>query len=247
MKNKKMLYTVLSASLLLAACGSDTAEEENDQAPVEDTNQNEDTGTDETEGTETDEESGDDATTDESAEDEATDAESDENAETETDSTDAEESTEDEDASTTLEGAEETESDEQDYKMQVLADYELTSEEPGRDVLLVKDNTETFMQIETMQAADVNYETVVENMTTILAASSDDSSPVELTEEAQLPKDTAIENVTAFQVVSAVGPVTGLLFQRDDMLVKVTMHDDNDESYYEDFLKMAETIQSTNN
>lgn len=214
MKNKKMLYTVLSASLLLVACGSDT--DEDDQAPVEDTSQTEDT--------DTNVESGDDATTDESAEDEATDAE---------------------DASTTLEGTEETTSDEQEYKIQVLPDYELTSEEPGRDVLMVQDNAELFMQIETMQAAEVNYESVIENMTTALAASSDDSSPVELTDESQLPKDTALENVKAFQVVSAVGPVTGLLFQHDDMLVKVIMYDDNDERHYEDFLNMAETIQST--
>ena len=231
MKNKRMLFTALSASLLLAACGSGTSEEDTTSSQVESSEETENTGTDETEATE-------------STEEESTDTDSDSSDGTASDETEGDEATDTSGDAPTLEGATETESDEQNYKLDVLPEYELTSEEPGRDMLFVKDNPEMFMHIETMQTAETDYEFVVENMNTSLAASSDDATPVELKEESQLPKSSDIQNVQAFRVTTANGPVTGMIFERGDMTVKVTMYDDSEESYYEDFLNMAETIQS---
>ncbi|WP_025783583.1 hypothetical protein [Sporosarcina sp. D27] len=239
MKNKKLLYTALSASLLLAACGTDTSEEDNDKQPIENTDQGADTGTEASEGTEseTDGAEGTD-TTDENAssEDEATEDDTTSDSESEADSSES-------DDATTLADAVETESDEQSFKMQVLPTYELTSEEPGRDILYVKEHEDKYMVIGTMQASETDFDKAVENMTETLAATSEDASPVELTDVAQLPTSKELEKVKAYRVDSAEGPITAMIFQKGELIVRVMMYDNNDESYYEEYLKMAETIQ----
>ena len=238
MKNRKLLYTALSASLLLAACGTDTSEEDNDKTNVENTDQAENTGAEgsdvtgsETEDTEAaDEET---ASDEEAAEDDAT-----------SDSSDSEADSSDTEDAAALEGAVETDSDEQDFKIQVLPAYELTSEEPGRDVLYLKEQEDKYMVIGTMSAADTDFDKAVENMTETLAATSTDATPVELTDAAQLPTNKDLEKVQAYRVTSAEGPITAMIYQKGDMVVRVMMYDNNDESYYEEFLKMAETIES---
>ncbi|WOV85115.1 hypothetical protein PGH26_04080 [Sporosarcina jeotgali] len=238
MKNRKLLYTALSASLLLAACGTDTSEEDTDKTTVENTDQAEDTGTEESDaaGSETaDTEAADEdtASDEEAAEDDATS----DSSESESDSSDAEDAA-------ALEGAVETDSDEQDFKIQVLPAYELTSEEPGRDVLYLKEQEDKYMVIGTMSAADTDFDKAVENMTETLAATSTDATPVELTDAAQLPTNKDLEKVQAYRVTSAEGPITAMIYQKGDMVVRVMMYDNNDESYYEEFLKMAETIEA---
>lgn len=240
MKNKKLLYTALSASLLLAACGTDTSEEDNDKPSIENTDQAADTGTEETESTdgESGEAEGTDTTTDENAtnEDEVTEEDSTSDSDSEADSSET-------DGSATLANAVETESDEQPFKMQVLPTYELTSEEPGRDILYLKEQDDKFMVIKTSQASETDLDKAVENMKETLAATSADASPVALTDEAQLPTSKELEKVQAYRVASAEGPITAMIFQKDDLIVQVMMYDNNDESYYEEYLKMAETIQ----
>lgn len=241
MKNRKLLYTALSASLLLAACGTDTSEEDNDKTKVENTDQAEDAGAEgsdaagsETDGAE-DTEAADEGTASngEAAEDDATD-----------DSTDSEANSSDAEDAAALEGAVETDSDEQDFKIQVLPAYELTSEEPGRDVLYLKEQEDKYMVIGTMSAADTDFDKAVENMTETLAATSTDATPVELTDASQLPTNKDLEKVQAYRVTSAEGPITAMIYQKGDMVVRVMMYDNNDESYYEEFLKMAETIEA---
>lgn len=239
MKNKKLLYTALSASLLLAACGTDTSEEDNDKPTIENTDQTADTDTEETEST--DGESGGAEgtdTTDENAtsEDEVTEEDS-------TSDSDSEAGSSETDGSATLADAVETESDEQPFKMQVLPTYELTSEEPGRDILYLKEQEDKYMVIKTMQASETDLDKAVENMTETLAATSADASPVELTDDAQLPTSKELEKVQAYRVTSAEGPITAMIFQKGELIVQVMMYDNNDESYYEEYLKMAETIQ----
>ncbi|MCM3756550.1 MSCRAMM family adhesin SdrC [Sporosarcina aquimarina] len=240
MKNKKLLYTALSASLLLAACGTDTSEEDSDKQSIENTDQTVDTGTNETEST--DGESGEaegTESTDENAtseEDEATEEDSTSDSNSEADSSESNEVA-------TLPDAVETESDEQPFKMQVLPTYELTSEEPGRDILYLKEHEDKFMVIGTMQATETDFDKAVENMKETLAATSTDASPVELTDETKLPTSKELEKVQAYRVTSADGPITAMIFQKGELIVRVMMYDNNDESYYEEYLKMAETIQ----
>lgn len=244
MKNRKLLYTALSASLLLAACGTDTSDEDNVKQPVENTDQAGESnpegsdatenGTDSTQGTENKDE-------DTTKEEDATNEEG-----TEEDTTNDTESEADgaEDVSP-LEGAVETDSDEQNFKIQVLPAYELTSEEPGRDILYLKEQEDKYMVIRTIPASETNFDDAVENMKETLAATSTDATPVELTDSGQLPSDKKLEKVQAYRVTNEGGPIiTAMIFQKGDMVVRVMMYDDNEESYYEEFLKMTETIEA---
>ncbi|MDW0109395.1 hypothetical protein [Sporosarcina aquimarina] len=243
MKNKKLLYTALSASLLLAACGTDTSDQDNENTTVDGANQTEGTDGTVTEGTESHDsstENAEDTTTDDTDSDDATSENTDD---TEAGADDSQ-SGDAEDGSTALEGAEDTDSDEQDFKMQVLPEYKLTSEEPGRDVLYAEADSEYFMKVETTKASESDYDKSLENWNETLAASSSEASPVELTDEKLLPQNDDFEKLKAYRVAAAEGPITAMIFQRDDLLVRVMMYDNTDEKYYDDFLRMAETIQA---
>lgn len=240
MKNKKLLYTALSASLLLAACGTDTSDQDNENTTVDGADQTEGTETEGTESNDSSTENAEDTTNDDTDKEDAT---SDDTEDTEA-GADESESGETEDSSAALEGAEDTDSDEQEFKMQVLPEYKLTSEEPGRDVLYAEADSEYFMKVETTKASESDYDKSLESWNETLAASSSDASPVELTDEKQLPQNGEFEKLKAFRVAAADGPITAMIFQRDDLLVRVMMYDNTDEKYYEDFLRMAETIQA---
>ena len=54
-----------------------------------------------------------------------------------------------------------TESDAQQFAMEVLPGYTLTSEEPGRDSLYADENPAAFMRIETQPAEDGTYDYLV--------------------------------------------------------------------------------------
>lgn len=210
----KILYTGLAATLLLAACGT----ESNNEEPVKEkqeqsVNPSEESSTDEsttTDGTE------------------------------ESDSDDSETSSSD--SSDALADATLTESDEQPYALKVLPGYTLTSEEPGRDSLYSNINESAFMRIETKTAEDGLYDYLAENMQEVLKASSDGIEPEEV-KDVYTNSNEGVSNVQAFKVETATGPVTGVLFEKGDMIVRLTIFDAQDGEFTNDFLKMGETIQ----
>lgn len=136
-----------------------------------------------------------------------------------------------------------TESDAQSYSMEVLPGYTLTSEEPGRDSLFAEEEPSAFMRIETQPAEDGSYDYLLENMQEVLKASSNGGEPEELTDIYSDAADKGIENAKAFKVDSETGPVTGVIFEKDDMVVRLTLFDNADEEYKTDFLNMGQTIQ----
>ena len=135
-----------------------------------------------------------------------------------------------------------TESDEQDYSLYVLPLYKLTSEEPGRDILYVDEKDSIFMRIETMTAEEEAYDYAVENMIAVLEASSEGATPEELTDSSSLPSGEGIEDVKGYSVNSETGPISGLVFKKDGLVVKLTIFDSLKAEHYEAFLRMAETI-----
>lgn len=133
-------------------------------------------------------------------------------------------------------------SDDQDYSMNLLANYELTSEEPGRDILYSTDDDSHFMRIETMENEDGNYDYLKDNMIVVLQASSNGETPVELTEDKSLPAGDSITNAVSYTVNTETGQVTGILFERGNLIVRLTIFDSMNADYFVDFLKMGETI-----
>ncbi|AMQ07402.1 hypothetical protein [Sporosarcina psychrophila] len=134
------------------------------------------------------------------------------------------------------------ESDEQSYAISVLPDFSLSSEEPGKDSLISADNEAVFMRIETVAKEDGTYDYLAENMIAVLEASGDGSAPIEVLDEKSIPTAEGIENAKVLAIKAETASITGIIFERDNMVVKLTIYDSPKEEYFEQFLRMAETI-----
>ena len=53
-----------------------------------------------------------------------------------------------------------------------------------------------------------------------------------------------IENVKVLALKAETASVTGIIFERDNMVVRLTIYDSPKEEYFEQFLRMGETIVS---
>ncbi len=125
----------------------------------------------------------------------------------------------------------------QGYTVQLLADYELTEEEPNRDIVYPVDNEENFMRIEVGEAGD--YEHFVENTVEVLKASANGQQPNEMID---LPFDLKGEASTGYQVQTPSGIVSGFVVQKGNQLVRITMFDDANNSHFNAFGQIAQSI-----
>lgn len=216
MKSKwNLLLAALAASLVLTACGTSPEAEKDSTNGSPDIVEETDKGTvDEKELTDTEE------------------------------TDDADKSATADDKENIMKDAKLTESDEQDYAISVLPDYTLTSEEPGKDSLMATGNESVFMRIETSPKEDGTYDYLLENMTASLEASGNGATPSELTDEASIPTGEGIVNAKVFSVKAETATVTGIIFERGEMVVKLTVYDSPEEEHFERFLRMGETIVS---
>jgi len=135
-----------------------------------------------------------------------------------------------------------TESDEQSYTISVLPEYTLTSEEPGKDSLMATEDESVFMRIETMPKEEGTYDYSLGNLGEVLEASSDGGTPVEVTDETSIPVGEGIENAKVLSVKAETTSITGIIFERGDMIVKLTIYDSPNEDHFENYLHMSETI-----
>jgi len=135
-----------------------------------------------------------------------------------------------------------TDSDEQSYTISVLPDYSLVSEEPGKDSLISANNEAVFMRIETVVKEDSTYDYLAENMISVLEASGDGSAPIEVNDEKSIPTAEDIENAKVLAIKAETASITGIIFERKNMVVRLTIYDSPKEEYFEQFLRMAETI-----
>lgn len=244
------IYAIMAMILVLAACSNENNLEdknENDNSTTEPVEVEENDNNDEKDvSVEVDEDSlEEDSTTDEEST-ETTDEDSDTTEESNTDETSNNEEVVVDGTDDFLIEAEQVDSDEQDYSIYLLPSYTLTSEEPGRDSLYLDEDGTIFMRIETMLAEEGTYDYLHENMLTSLAASgSETTEPVQLEDEASLPSGESIENAIAYTVDSDTGPVTGMIFERDGMMVRLTIFDSPNAEHFNNFLAMGETIIQT--
>ena len=133
-----------------------------------------------------------------------------------------------------------TQSDEQNYEIVVLDGYELSAEEPNKDALYVSDNSAVFMRIETFTPAEIDFAAAEENMKQTLQAVNPDEEPVKATDF----DGTDFSQSSAFEVPSAEGLVTGIVYEKDNLIVRLTIFDDSTVNATEDFINMGKTIQS---
>lgn len=228
MKNKWRILCVSAAlALVLSACGSTVTEDkelEKEDAPVV-----QDKDIEKVEGVNEPEEEDEEVKNDESTENDSV-------------NTEAKDETVSNNTTDLKNEATLVDSDAQDFSMYVLPGYKLTSEEPGRDSLYSESDESFFMRIETMPKEEGTYDYLAENMLTLLDATSDGDAPVELSEASTLPSGDGITNVKAYSVKAETGPVTGILFERGDLIVRLTIFDSPEAKYFKDSLQMGETV-----
>ncbi|WP_223633799.1 hypothetical protein [Planococcus sp. 4-30] len=216
---KKHLFlgsSILTIGMLFAACGSpDTAEENTGTAPEE-------------AAEEVVEEETDDSVFAEEAVEDTEDTEEETAAGEETEEPESE-----------LAGSL-TQSEEQNYELTVLDGYELSAEEPGKDALYVSDNSAVFMRIETFTPEETDFASAEENMRQTLQAVNPDEQPVEVTDF----DGSDFTQSAAYKVPSAEGTVTGIVYEKENLIVRLTIFDDSTVNATEDFIAMGKTIES---
>ena len=223
--SKKLFFaaSVLALSGLMAACGSDESTEETNGTATTNTEQNETTTSEET-ATEEDAEE----TTEETAE------ETDESAEEEP----AEESTEAQEENPAASEGTPAVSESQAYEIHLLPGYELTAEEPNKDVVYSSENDELFMRVENFKPEEADFAFADDSIQQTLKASNEDA---ELTE---LPtfEDSEFTNSAVYEIPTDNGKVTGAVFEKEGLIVKLTIFDLTDAGVTEEFLNMGKTI-----
>jgi len=116
-----------------------------------------------------------------------------------------------------------TQSDEQGYELTVLEGYQLSAEEPGKDALFVSDNSAVFMRIETFTPEEVDFASAEENMQQTLQAVNPDEEPAEVADF----DGAGFTQSSAYEIPSAEGTVTGIVYEKEDLIVRLTIFDDS--------------------
>lgn len=133
-------------------------------------------------------------------------------------------------------------SDNQDYQILLLSNYTLDGEEPGKDIVYPAEDTTNYMRIETQDVEDGVYDYLLENMITFLNATSENANVAEQTDTSKFPQGDSLKDIKVYSTVANETPVTGIIFERDGLLVRLTIFDSPNSDYYNDFIRMAESI-----
>jgi len=135
-----------------------------------------------------------------------------------------------------------TESDEQNYSIYKLDGYSLTGEEPNKDSLYLDDNSAIFMRVETISKDEASYEVIADNMSQSMAAVSIGSEPVKIDNSEKLPQGEGISNPIGYETTFELGTVSGYVFEQGDLIVRLTIFDQDSVNLTDAFLKMGETV-----
>lgn len=241
-KNLLFAASILAISGFLAACGTDGAEE---QEPAEDTASTPEESVEDVIEEETDEDTPADDVIEEEPAEEDVPAESDESTD---DAGDVIEEEPAEDTVDTDDAVEETvnraeaegtltESDEQSYQVYVLPGYELTSEEPGKDSLYLAEDGGVFMRVETFDPATLDFTGAKDALTQTLEASTGETN---LTEGSL---DGDFVNSAVYETSSDGSKVTGVVFEKENLVVRLTIFDSAEGTATADFVEMGKTVQ----
>ena len=133
-----------------------------------------------------------------------------------------------------------TESPEQSYTVALLPGFELTSEEPNKDVLYWSENDAVFMRIETFAPGEIDFAFAADTLEQTLQAVNPEG---EVTESDVIdPADYA--NAEALEVQTENGKVTGVVYEKAGSIVRLTVYDTAEANATDAFITMAETIQT---
>ncbi|MEB2298368.1 hypothetical protein LAV72_01835 [Lysinibacillus xylanilyticus] len=136
------------------------------------------------------------------------------------------------------ETATESKSADQGYKMQQLPGFKLSQEEPGKDMLVSNENAEVFMRIEDVSQS--SYDEAKTSMQDYMNAVGETSS---LSSE-DLAAFKGVKNIEGYVVnfEEDKEKVIGVVFEKDGLIIKLTIHDNDELDLTDAMFKMAATI-----
>ncbi|WP_404323797.1 hypothetical protein LG298_07990 [Cytobacillus firmus] len=126
-------------------------------------------------------------------------------------------------------------SDNQNYSMYVLPEYELTAEEPNKDVLYLSENDQIFMRIELLPN-DADWDMIEENTKAQLEAVSEN------VQTSKAPSDDFYKNASVMKAEGNGEKVSAYLMKNDNLSLKLTIFNKEDADHEDAFLQMAKTI-----
>ncbi|MEK5230898.1 hypothetical protein MHB42_03920 [Lysinibacillus sp. FSL K6-0232] len=136
------------------------------------------------------------------------------------------------------ETASESKSADQGYKLQQLPGFTLTQEEPGKDMLVSNDDDEVFMRIEAIDASQASFADVKTTMQDYMNAVGE---TVALSAD-ELAAFKDVQNIEGYVVDFDTEKVIGVVFEKDGLITKLTIHDNDEQDLTDAMLNMAATI-----
>ncbi len=133
-------------------------------------------------------------------------------------------------------------SSQQDFSIQLTDQFYLTEEEPGKDVVVYKENEAIMMRVEVLTQNDWTYEDALENSISLITATSKDNSYLSLS----LPTNVSTKSFVQYDsyiVENESDKVILLLMNIGDKIIRLTIFDDYITNVSEAFLLQGSTIQ----
>lgn len=136
------------------------------------------------------------------------------------------------------ETATESESVDQNYKLHQLPGFTLSPEEPGKDIVVSNDDDQVFMRVETISTTDNSYDDVKSSLVEYMNAVGT-TTPLP---EDMLKVFKEAKSAEGYVVEFESDKVIGVVIEKDDLILKLTIHDNNTQDLTAAMLAMAATI-----
>lgn len=126
------------------------------------------------------------------------------------------------------------------YTIELLEGFTFTPEEPGKDVILYEENDQVYLRIESLTKNDTTYADLVDSTKEWMAAVSEDYETNNIDE---LVKDENFANIDSFIANFDESKVVTVVFEKGNLLVRLTSFDLHDVNLTDKLLKMGFTIE----
>ena len=130
----------------------------------------------------------------------------------------------------------------QDFSIQLTDQFFLTEEEPGKDVVVYKENEAIIMRVEVLSKNDWTYENALEESISLITASSKDNSYSSYNLPSNIHTKSFIQ-YDGYLVENESDKVILLLINLDDKMIRLTIFDDYITNVSEAFLVQGASIQ----
>ncbi|KMY49271.1 hypothetical protein [Peribacillus loiseleuriae] len=125
-------------------------------------------------------------------------------------------------------------SDNQPFSLYVLPEFELTAEEPNKDVLYLTEQDEVYMRIEHFPT-NVNWDEIEANVKTQLNAISETVTSIDASQY-------SLDHAVVYEAVNGDDIVTSVLFQDEKNQSRITIFTNKDHDYRDAFIQMGKSI-----